>query len=309
MQTNKQYRLLTRSDLDGLVCAVLLGHLDLVEDIVLIDSPGSMSAGEVEVRPDDITANLPYVPGVHLCFDHHVSETIRNRPASGYIIDPDAPSAARVVYEYYGGKNTFPVFFNDIMAAVDKADSGDFTIDEILHPSGWPLLNFLVDTRTRIEEWGNFDIDETAFKRRLIDLMGKHPVRDIMETPDVRQRADVYFEYEKKYKEQLSAIVQIIGNIAVFDLRRIARFYPGNRFIIYALYPECNLSIQIKQEKENNITTFSVGKSIINKTATVNIGELMYAYGGGGHRAAGACHVDNDAADRVFEEIVQKLTA
>lgn len=307
MQTNKRYRLLTRSDLDGLVCAVLLRHLDMTQDIVLIDSPGAMSAGKVEVKPGDIIANLPYVPGAHLCFDHHVSETIRNRPAPGYIIDPDAPSAARVVYEYYGGEKTFPPFFNEVMSAVDKADSGDFSRREILYPSGWPLLNFLVDKRTRVEEWGKFAINETAFKKQVVALIGKMTIGEIMETPDVKQRSDIYFEYEEKYRQQLASIVKIIENIAVFDFRKSRRIYPGNRFIIYALYPHCNVSVQIKQEKENNVTTFSVGKSIINKTSQANIGALMYSYGGGGHRAAGACHVDNDDVDRVFEEIVAQL--
>ncbi len=307
MQTIKRFRLLTRSDLDGLVCAVLLRHLDLTQDIVLIDSPGAMSAGKVEVKPGDIIANLPYVPGVHLCFDHHVSETIRNSPAPGYIIDPDAPSAARVVYTYYGGEKTFPPIFNEIMSAVDKADSGDFTRREILYPNGWPLLNFLVDKRTRIEEWGKFAINETAFKKQVIDWMGKMTIDEIMETPDVKKRSDIYFEYEEKYRQQLASIVTIIDNIAVFDFRKSRRIYPGNRFVIYALYPDCSVSIQIKQEQENNVTTFSVGKSIINKTSHANIGELMYSYGGGGHRAAGACHVDNNAVDRVFEEIVEQL--
>ena len=309
MQTNKQFRLLTRSDLDGLVCAVLLKHLNLTDEIVLIDSPGSVSAGKVDVKPDDIIANLPYVPGAHLCFDHHVSETIRNRPAPGYIIDPDAPSAARVVYEYYGGKNTFPEFFDDIMAAVDKADSGDFSQRDILYPSGWPLLNFLVDKRTRIEEWGKFAITETDFKIQLIDLMGTMGINEIMKTADVRHRSDIYFQYEDKYKRLLADTVEIYDNIAVFDLRKCRRIYPGNRFVIYALYPACNVSIQIKQEKDDRVITFSVGKSIINKTSNVNIGELMFAYGGGGHRAAGACHVKNEDAGRVFKEILDQLKA
>ncbi len=306
MQTNKKSRLLTRSDLDGLVCAVLLNHLEIIDDIVLIDSPGSVSAGKVDVQPGDIIANLPYVPGVRLCFDHHVSETIRNRPAEGYIIDADAPSAARVVYEYYGGRSVFPPFFDDVMQAVDKADSGDFTREEILAPRQWPLLNFLVDTRTRIEEWARFAIDETTFKKQLIDLMGKMTIDEIMDTPDVKHRAAVYFEYEEKYKSQLTSTACIRDNIIVIDIRQCAKMYPGNRFVVYAMYPQCNLSIQIRQEKDN-ITTFSVGKSIINKTSTANIGKLMYAYGGGGHRAAGACHVDDNDAKRIFEEIVAQL--
>lgn len=307
MQTNPKYRLLTRGDLDGLVCGVLLRHLDLAGEIVLIDSPGEMSSGKVDVLPDDIIANLPYVPGAHLCFDHHVSETIRNRPTPGYIIDPDAPSAARVIYEYYGGNKAFPPFFNELMKAVDKADSGNFTREEILHPSGWSLLNFLVDKRTRVEEWGKFAIDETAFKLGIIESMGSMTIDELMKSPDVAQRTEVYFRYEEKYRKQLASTVNLYANIAVFDFRQCGSIYPGNRFIIYALYPQCNLSIQIKQETDNPVTTFSVGKSIINKSSEANIGELMYAYGGGGHRAAGACHVPNDEAGRVFDEIVERL--
>jgi len=308
MQTNPKYRLLTRGDLDGLVCAVLLRHLDLAGEIVLIDSPSEMSSGKVDVLPDDIIANLPYVPGAHLCFDHHVSETIRNRPTPGYIIDPDAPSAARVIYEYYGGDKHFPPFFNELMKAVDKADSGNFTREEILHPTGWSLLNFLVDKRTRVEEWGKFAIDETAFKLGIIESMGSTGIEGIMKNPDVAQRAEIYFRYEEKYRKQLVSTVNIYSNIAVFDFRQCKTIYPGNRFVIYALYPQCNISIQIKQETDNPVTTFSVGKSIINKSSDANIGELMYSYGGGGHRAAGACHVPNEEAGRVFEEILERLT-
>ena len=307
MQTKKKFRLVTRSDLDGLVCAVLLKHLEMIDDILLVDSPSAMSGGQVEIGPDDITSNLPYVPGAHLCFDHHVSETLRNKPAQGYIMDSDAPSAARVIYEYYGGRNKFPSFFDEIMEAVDKADSGVFTCEEILHPTRWPLLNFLVDGRTRVEEWGKFRIDEFVFKKKLVDLMGKMKIDEIMSFPDVQERAEVYFKYEEKYKQQLMSTVRIYDNVAVIDFREFSWIYPGNRFIIYALYPQCNISIQIKQEKEDNVTTFSVGKSIINQTSDANIGELMYEYGGGGHRAAGACHVDNDQADRVFGEILGKL--
>lgn len=308
MQTNNIYRLLTRSDLDGLVCAVLLRHLGMVKETVLIDSPGDMSAGRVKVDKKDIIANLPFVPGAHLCFDHHVSETIRNRPTPGYIIDPDAPSAARVVYEYYGGTDRFPPFFDEIMEAVDKADTGSFSQNEILRPEGWAFLNFLVDKRTRIEEWGTFSVDEFSFKKNLIEMMGKMPIEDIMNTPDVRQRTEVYRQYEQEYRNQLVKTVRIHENVAVFDFRRCQWIYPGNRFVIYALYPDCNVSVQIKREKNGKTTTLSVGKSIINKTSGVNIGELMYAYGGGGHRAAGACHVKNDLAEQVFSEILEKLT-
>ncbi len=307
MDARKKHRLLTRSDLDGLVCAVLMKHLDLVDELVLIDSPSVMQTGEMTVEPNDITTNLPYVPGVHLAFDHHVSEMLRNEETPGHIIDPDAPSAARVIYEYYGGKSRFSDFFDDIMTAVDKADSGQFSREEILSPAGWPLLNFLVDKRTGIEDWGQFAIGELPFKLRLIDWMLTMPIGDIMEMPDIKQRVDVYFQYQHQYKQQIESAARIYDNIVVLDFRNVNRIYPGNRFLIYALYPQCNLSILIRREPDRSRTTFSVGKSIVNSTSNANIGKLMLEYSGGGHRAAGACHVGDAEGDRVMQEILEKL--
>ncbi|MBS3808711.1 MAG: exopolyphosphatase [Desulfobacterales bacterium] len=304
----KKYRLLTRSDLDGLICAVLMRHLDMVEQIVLIDHPSTMQEGLVKVSETDIITNLPYVDGAHLAFDHHLSETLRNRKNPAHIIDPDAPSAARVIYEYYGGKTRFPEFFDDIMEAVDKADSGSFSRREILNPTGWTLLNFLVDKRTGIEEWGKFAISEKQFKLNLIDWIGKMPVDEILQFPDVAQRAEVYFQYEKKYKKQLETSAVVNRNIIILDCRSVQQVYPGNRFIVYALYPQCNVSIQIKQEPEEGKITFSVGKSIINTTSDANIGQLMLQYGGGGHRAAGACHVPVGQAGKVLAEIIEALS-
>src|ERR1017187_3633160 len=144
----KKYRLVTRSDFDGLVCAVLLRHLELIDEIKFVH-PKDMQDGKVEVSNQDLTTNLPYVPGVHLAFDHHSSETIRVGGArTNHIIDPKAPSAARVVYDYYGGLKAFPASWNEMMAAVDKGDSAQFSREEILHPEKWDLLNFLMDART-----------------------------------------------------------------------------------------------------------------------------------------------------------------
>lgn len=307
METPQKYRLLTRSDLDGLICAVLLKYLDIVDTIELIDSPSVMQAGEITVGSGDMIANLPYVPGAGLAFDHHVSETLRSRHNPGHVIDPDAPSAARVIYDYYGGKSRFPAFFDDIMVAVDKADSGQFSRQEILHPNGWALLNFLVDKRTGIEEWGEFSIDEQQFKRNLIDWILQMPINEVMALPDVQQRATVYFAYEDRYKQQLMDRARVCSNIVVIDCRDQPVLYPGNRFVVYALYPQCNISVQIRHEKENNQVTFSVGKSIINPTSQANIGKLMLEYGGGGHRAAGACHVSPGEDDRVLSEILERL--
>ncbi|MFP4226725.1 MAG: exopolyphosphatase [Desulfobacterales bacterium] len=307
-QTSKKYRLLTRSDLDGLICAVLIKYLDIVDEIQLIDHPSQMQANEINVTERDITTNLPYVPGVHLAIDHHVSETLRNRKDPRHVIDPDAPSAARVVYNYYGGSKTFPPFFDEMMTAVDKADSGQFTRDEILHPDGWPLLNFLVDQRTGIEDWGKFRISEQQFKLDLIDYCMEMRIQEILEVPDVKERTEIYFTYEKQYKEQLKARASMVSNIVVLDFRDQPLMYPGNRFIVYALFPDANISLLIRRDTDKDQITFSVGKSIINPTSQKNIGEIMLAYGGGGHRAAGACHVVLEQADAVYQELIAALT-
>ncbi len=308
MANTTQNRLLTRGDLDGLVCAVLIKYLGIIDEIKLIDHPNTMQERGVVVSERDITTNLPYVPGVGLAIDHHISEKMRNAKNPRHIIDPEAPSAARVVYNYFGGRKRFPKFFDEMMDAVDKADSGRFTIDEVLHPKGWPLLNFLVDQRTGIEEWGSFKTTEEQFKLDLIDSCMRMKIDAILNLPDVKERAAVYFRYEKQHKDLLTSLAEVYRSIVVVDIRKMERVYPGNRFMVYALYPECNLSILIRIDKKNGKTVFSVGKSIINRTAAVNVGEIMLSYGGGGHRAAGACHVASATANEVLDQLIEKLS-
>jgi len=309
MANRNKYRLLTRGDFDGLVCAVLMKHLDIVDEIKLVEHPSDMQLGNVKVTDRDISTNLPYVDGVHLAIDHHFSEAKRNKKNDKHIIDPDAPSAARVVYNYYGGQKSFPDLFDDMMKWVDIADAGQFSKDDILFPKRWALLNFLLDQRSSVDNWGNFKITEDQLKFDLIDYCGKMTIDEIIELPDVKERSKVYFKYEEKYKQQLKKYATIHENIVVLDLRQEETRYPGNRFLIYALYPQCNVSVLVRLHKESGKTIFSVGKSIINRTSNANIGDIMLSYGGGGHRAAGACHKDDpEEAERVFKEILIALS-
>ena len=308
MANTNKYRLLTRGDLDGLVCAVLMKHLDLVAEILLVDHPSDMQQGKVAVSDHDISTNLPYVEGVHLAIDHHFSEAMRNRKHDRHVLDPDAPSAARVVYNHYGGKARFPDRFDDMMTWVDIADSGQFSPEDILQPRGWALLNFLVDQRTNIEKWGDFRIPEIPFKLDLIDRCGTMTIDEILALPDVRERVEVYFKYAEAYRNQIQTAASIHGNIVVLDFRKTEIRYPGNRFLIYALYPQCNISLLLRRDAETGQTTFSVGKSIINRTSSVNVGEIMLSCGGGGHRAAGACHQDDpEAAEKLFQKLLVAL--
>ena len=305
--TTKKYRLVTRSDFDGLVCAVLLKHLDMIDEITFVH-PKDMQDGKIAVSDRDITTNLPFVPGVFLAFDHHLSETIRNtgeRP--NHVIHPEAPSAARVVYDYYGGHKVFPQSWDDMMAAVDKGDAARFNRDEILHPKKWDLLNFLMDARTGLGRFREFRISNYALMMDLIDYCRNHSIEQIMQLPDVKERVDIYFEHEEKFKDQLSRCAAVHGNLIVLDLRNEEIIYSGNRFMIYALYPETNISIHVLWGMKNQNTVFATGKSIINRSSKTNIGELMLQYGGGGHENAGTCQVANDQAETVLQALTQKI--
>jgi nanoRNase/pAp phosphatase (c-di-AMP/oligoRNAs hydrolase) len=305
----KKYRLITRSDFDGLVCAVLLKHMDLIDDISFVH-PKDMQDGKIEVSERDISTNLPFVPGVHMAFDHHLSETVRNigeRP--NHIIDPDAPSAARVVYDYYGGRKTFPAAWDDMMAAVDKGDSAQFSRDEILTPKGWVLLNFLMDARTGLGRFRDFRISNYNLMMDLIDYCKNHTIDQIMQLPDVKERVDLYDEHDEKFKDQLRRCSGLHRNLVVLDLREEETIFAGNRFVIYALYPEANISIHVLWGLKNQNTVFATGKSILNRSAKTNIGELMLQYGGGGHENAGTCQVANEKAESVLEELIAKINA
>ena len=302
-----KFRLVTRSDFDGLVCAVLLKHLDLIDEILFVH-PKDMQDGKIAITSRDITTNLPYVAGAHLAFDHHLSETIRNTgDRQNHVIDPNAPSAARVVYDYYGGGNKFPSAWNDMMLAVDKGDSAQFNRDEVLNPQGWDLLNFLMDARTGLGRFRDFRISNYNLMMDLIDYCRSHTIDEIMALPDVKERKDLYFEHTEKCKEQILRCSTVHKNLVVLDLREEETIYAGNRFVIYALYPEQNISIHVLWGLKNQNTVFATGKSILNRTSKTNIGALMLEYGGGGHENAGTCQVENDMAEEVLGALIVRI--
>ena len=307
--SDRKYRLVTRSDFDGLVCAVLLKEMDMIDDIKFVH-PKDMQDGTILISDADITTNLPFVAGVHLAFDHHLSETIRlDEIPPNYIIDPEAPSAARVVFDYYGGKPVFANVSTVMMDAVDKADSAQFSEDEILEPEDWVLLNFIMDSRTGLGRFKEFRVSNYQLMMELIDYCREHIIDEILQLPDVKERTDMYFEHQDKFKDQLKRCTTINNNLAIIDMRNEETIYAGNRFMVYALFPETNISAHVIWGLNKLNTVFAVGKSIINRSSNTNIGELMLEYGGGGHENAGTCQVDNDDAERVGEELIERITA
>jgi nanoRNase/pAp phosphatase (c-di-AMP/oligoRNAs hydrolase) len=282
----QKYRLITRSDFDGLVCAVLLKHLDMIDDIKFVH-PKDMQDGKIEVSSNDISTNLPYVKGIHLAFDHHLSETIRNKQVDNHVIDPDAPSAARVVWDHYGGLDAFPSDWQEMMEACDRGDSAQFNMDQVLNPQGWDLLNFLMDARTGLGRFREFRISNYNLMMDLIDYCKNHNIDEIMQLPDVVERIELYCEQDELFKQQLKRCSSIYNNLIVLDLREEEIIHAGNRFVIYALFPETNISIHVMWGFQKQNTVFATGKSIFDRGSKTNVGELMLKYGGGGHQAAG----------------------
>jgi len=308
MSQNK-YRLVTRSDFDGLVCAVLLKHLDMIDDIKFVH-PKDMQDGSIDITSRDITTNLPYVAGAHVVFDHHLSETIRNTgQRDNHIIDPEAPSAARVVWSHYGGHEAFPKSWDEMMEAVDKGDSAQYNQEEVLNPKNWELLNFLMDARTGLGRFREFRISNYNLMMDLIDYCKNHTIDEILHLPDVAERVELYFEQEAKFKEQIKRCSTVHGNLVVLDLRNEEVIYAGNRFVIYALFPQCNISIHVLWGLKKQNTVFATGKSIFDRGSKTNVGELMLKNGGGGHHAAGTCQVENDVAEEKLQELIDQITA
>ena len=305
----EKMRLVTRSDFDGLACAMMLKELGLIDDIKFVH-PKDVQDGKVELSKNDITTNLPYDPRVELAFDHHESEVDRLKAmetGGKLIIDPKARSAARVVYDYYGGKETFKRISEELMEAVDKGDSADFTMDEILHPTGWVLLHYLMDPRTGLGRFRNFRISNYDLMMVLIDYCMDHPIEEILEMPDVKERVDLYFEQAEQFEAQLKRIAKVEGKVVVLDLREEEIIHTGNRFMIYALYPETQISVHVAWGFRKQNTAVMIGKSIVNKGSNVDIGELCLKYGGGGHHKAGTCQLENDVVDQELPNIIAAL--
>ena len=302
-------RLVTRSDFDGLACAMMLRELGIIDEIKFVH-PKDVQDGKVELSQNDITTNLPYDPRVALAFDHHESEVDRlkaQETGGKLIIDPNARSAARVVYDYYGGKKTFPRVSDELMEAVDKGDSADFTMDEILHPKGWVLLHYLMDPRTGLGRFRNFRISNYDLMMELISYCMDHTIDEILELPDVKERVDLYFQQADLFEAQLKRIAKVYDKVVVLDLRDEEIIHAGNRFMIYALYPETQISVHVAWGFRKQNTAVMIGKSIVNKGSNVDIGELCLKYGGGGHHNAGTCQLDNDKVDAELPNIIAAL--
>jgi hypothetical protein len=307
--TEQKYRLVTRADFDGVVAGGLLIERDMINDDIIFAEPRDVQQGKIDITSNDVTTNLPYVKDVHLCFDHHLSETVRVESEKNHIIDPNAPSAARVVYDYFGGALGFPKISTEMMDAVDKADSAQFSESEILAPEGWTILNFILDPRTGLSRIESFDVPHEQLMRDMMVYCRHHPVEEILQIPDVNQRLLVFQEHEEFAERQLRRCGSIDGNIVVADMRGEDSIFACNRFLLYGLFPAAQVSIHIFPGDDTTKTLFAVGKSILNKSSAANIGLLMLEHGGGGHEAVGTCQVSNEDVDDVLMHLIERINA
>jgi len=301
-------RLVTRSDFDGLACGALLLEAGVI-DHWKFAHPKDLQDGLVEITEDDCLANVPYVPGCGLWFDHHSSEHERLALAGKYKGESRVtPSCARIIYEYYGGKEKFPQF-DDMMEAVDKVDSGNLTIDEVLNPTGWILVGFLMDPRTGLGRFRNFTISNYQLMEKLLVACAKMTTEEILAMPDIQERIALYNEQTEKFKEMVAAHTESYGNLIVTDLRGVDPIYTCNRFMIYSLYPESNISAWVVSGRGGLGCSAAVGYSILNRTATLDVGSLMLKYGGGGHKKVGTCQFSDETMPEGLPKMLEELKA
>jgi oligoribonuclease NrnB/cAMP/cGMP phosphodiesterase (DHH superfamily) len=305
-------RLLTRSDFDGSVCAALLIELGLVDEILYIH-PKDLQDNKIEVTEDDIIANVPFVEGCGLWFDHHSSEHERLNLAGKFKGASEiAPSAAQVIYEYYQKDKKFAAKlkkFSDLIRVVGIADSAQFSKDDILNPTGWIMLAFIADPRTGLGYKRSFRISNFELMKKLPELLRSQTVEEILALPDIQERVQVYHEETEKFKALLARHTRIEGDAIIINFQGLDEIPVGNRFMEYVLYPDQNISVRIVDGRNKQFAMISVGHSILNRTSSVNVGSLVLKYGGGGHKQVGTCQVEYADVDRIVGAMLQVINA
>ncbi len=298
-------RLITRSDFDGLVCAVLLKEVEYIESVEFAH-PKDVQDGKIEITSNDILTNLPYVPGCGMWFDHHSSEADRIEPGvqfkGSYVL---APSAARTIYDHY--KSDEHKKYDELVKVVDKSDAAQLTMDEVENPKGWILLSYIMDPRTGLGKYHDYEISNRQLMYKMIDLIPKKTAEEILELPDISSRVERYFEHTGKFEVLLKKHSRLEKNLVITDLRGIKDVPAGNRFLIYTLFPEANISIRIFDGKKDEFVVVALGHSIFKRTSKTDIGMLAAKYGGGGHRGSGTCQLAIDIAGEKIKEIIDQI--
>jgi oligoribonuclease NrnB/cAMP/cGMP phosphodiesterase (DHH superfamily) len=309
-EAGHEMRLLTRSDFDGLVCAAILKGLRIVNEICYVH-PKDVQDNKIKTTKNDVIANLPYVKGCKMWFDHHSSE-IERLKLKGKIDGAIEPldSAARVVFNYFKARKPYSQIvpkFENLVKIADMVDSAKFTKADIMNPQGWTMLAFITDPHSNFGKKHTFRISNLQLLKTLPDLLCSKTADEILAMPDFMERVKAYKRDIKEYKKILLENTTVAGDAIVIDFRGMERVPIGNRFLEYVLYPEQNISIRAVDGKNRQFVTISIGHSIINRTSEVDVGHLALGYGGGGHKRAGACQVSYIDADTVIQEMLQMI--
>jgi hypothetical protein len=293
-------RLVTRGNLDGLTCAVLIDHAERIDTIELIH-PQDITDDKFKVQPGDILANLPFHPNCHKWFDHHSATRTYEKPptkfAGRYGL---APSTARLVYDFYLWDNPGFNAFEDLVRETDRYDSANLSIEDVLDPKDYVLLGFTLDPRTGL---GAFE----EYFHKLLDVLRDGTIDEVMELPEVAERAQRMVDGRDAYMEATRKYSRVEGEVLVTDLRQAGPMPAGNRFLVYTMYPEASVWLRIAWGPKKEFVVATVGHSIFNRTSTVHVGSLLTKYGGGGHRGAGATPLTIEHADELIPELIRKL--
>lgn len=297
-------RLLTKCDIDGLASALLLKEARIV-DRIAVCHPADIQKGRIGIGAGDVTAGLPYHQDTYLAFDH-LAGPLKGSTRDNYIVNTRASSNARVIFEHYGS-DLFKSFPPDLLAIVDRECNADLSADEILYPTGWTLLTYLIDQRTGLERYTCFPTSTAELFLRLTEWCREFTIWEILDYPDVEERIDQYFAATDHYRAQILRCAEVYDNLVVVDFRKEELLFPGNRFMVYALFPECNVSLQVVRNGEGRSTTISCGRSFLDRSFTGDVGSLMRSFGGGGHQRAGACTVTTAEVDHVVSTLIGQL--
>ncbi len=302
-------RLLTRSNFDGLACGALLTEKGIVDEYKFIH-PRDIQNGTEKVTANDVLANVPYASGCGMWFAYHSSKEERLKMENIKFEGDsrsDALSAAQVVWDYYGGEKTFGKHFEPLLEAVNTSDSANFSLEEIINAEGWILLSFITDPRTGLEDFGDYRISAEQFILDMIQYCRTKTIDEILLIPDVQERTKRYNEQQILFKDMLRRSSRIERRVVITDLMNEETIYCGNRFIIFASHPDQNIEIRMMWDETKKNVVFSCGHSILNRTSKINVGRLMYKYGGGGIEKAGSCRVPAKDKERVLNEILEEM--
>jgi nanoRNase/pAp phosphatase (c-di-AMP/oligoRNAs hydrolase) len=299
-------RLITRADFDGLACGALLMELGVVDNWIFVH-PKDVQDGKIKATKNDVLTNVPYIEGCGLWFDHHASETERVGATAVYEgASYQAPSAARIVFDYYGGRNRLP-YMEEMVAAVDKVDSGQLSMDEIVNPHGWVLLGFIMDPRTGLGRHKKFTVGNVELMEELMDSCRDYDIDQLLMLPDVAERVEFYHQQTQDFNRFIAKYSGTDGEIIITDLRGKDHIPAGNRFYLYSMFPIQNISIWIVDGFEKQNCSIAIGHSIVNRTSKVNVGHICLQFGGGGHYKVGTCQVPYVEVDDALKEIIKQI--